>query len=327
MSASHAMTVPGSRIPFRPMQAVVVAALLLVALAGCGDKGGQKAAAPSVEQQQYAAGEQLWRTQRREALVTPDGWTTLVGLHWLTLKSHYIGSGERSGIRLAAGPVALGMVTRNGGSVTFTPERGLVLTLDGQPLTASRVELRTDREGPASVVGFDDGRGQMTVIDRAGNLALRIKHADALTRTQFKGLDYWPPQLDWRITAKFIPHPAGTTLDVIDMAGMTERLPNPGALEFQRDGRTFQLETLDEGDETLTVIFADNTSGHETYGQGRRIDVLRPDTGGQVVIDFNRAYNPPAAFTLFSTCALPPNQNRIDLAVTAGEKRYGGPRQ
>ena len=327
MSASLAMTVPASRNPFRPVHAVVVSTLLLVALAGCSDKTAQKAAAPSAEHQRYAAGEQLWRTQRREALVTPDGWTTLVGLHWLTLKSHYIGSGERSGIRLAAGPVALGMVTRNNGSVTFTPERGLVLTLDGQPLNAPRVELRTDREGPPSVVGFDEGRGQMTVIDRAGNLGLRIKHADALTRTQFKGLDYWPPQLDWRITAKFIPHPAGTTLDVVDIAGMTETLPNPGALEFQRDGRTFQLETLDEGDETLSVIFADNTSGSESYAQGRRLDVLRPDSSGQVVLDFNRAYNPPAAFTLFSTCVLPPKQNRIDLAVTAGEKRYGGPRQ
>ena len=96
MSASLAMTFPRSRVPFRPMQAAVVATLVLVALAGCGDKAAQKAAAPSAEEQQYIAGEQLWRAQRREGLITPDGWTTLVGLHWLTLKSHYIGSGERS---------------------------------------------------------------------------------------------------------------------------------------------------------------------------------------------------------------------------------------
>jgi len=295
------------------------------ALAGCGDKSSSTPHAPSAEEQRYSEGEALWRAQRREALITPDGWTTLVGLHRLTLKSHYVGSSERSGMRLAVGPASLGMFTRNGRGVIFTPERGLVLTLDGQPLTESRVALRSDLDGAPSVLGFDDGRGQLTVIDRGGDLFLRVKHADALTRTQFKELDYWPPQLDWRIEATFVPHPAGTTLQAVNLLGQTETLPNPGALAFQRDGRAWQLELIDEGNETLTVLFADATSGHETYGQGRRIDVLRPDAGGKVVLDFNRAYNPPAAFTLFTTCTTPPVQNRLDMPIRAGEKIYGGP--
>lgn len=295
-------------------------------LAGCGDKASQSQAAPTAEAQRYIDGEMLWRTQRREALVTPDGWTTLVGLHRLTLKSHYVGSSERSGMRIAVGPASLGMFTRNGPGVIFTPERGLVLTLDGQPLAESRVALRSDLDGPPSVVGFDDGRGQLTVIDRGGDLFLRVKHADALTRTQFKELDYWPPQLDWRIEATFVPHPPGTTLQAVNLLGQTETLKNPGALAFQRDGRALQLELIDEGSETLTVLFADSTSGRESYSQGRRIDVLRPDTSGKVVLDFNRAYNPPAAFTLFTTCTTPPVQNRLDLPIRAGEKLYGGPR-
>lgn len=307
---------------------LLVGALLPLAfvLAGCGDKASEKRVAPSAEEQRYIDGEMLWRAQRREALITPDGWTTLVGLHRLTLKSHYVGSGERSGMRIAVGPASLGMFTRNGQSVTFAPEQGLVLTLDGQPLTDSQVVLRTDLDGAPSVVGFDDGRGQLTVIDRGGDLFLRVKHADALTRTQFKELDYWPPQLDWRIEATFVPHPPGTTLQAVNLLGQTETLKNPGALAFQRDGRTLQLELIDEGDETLTALFADATSGSETYGQGRRIDVLRPDSSGKVVLDFNRAYNPPAAFTLFTTCTTPPVQNRFDLPIRAGEKRYGGTR-
>mgnify|MGYP002382117902 CR=1 FL=1 len=319
---------PPSRLHRRRVSLPLVAALLSLAfaLAGCGDEASKQAGPPSAETQRFIDGETLWRAQRREALVTPDGWTTLVGLHRLTLKSHYVGSSERSGMRLAVGPASLGMFTRNGPGVIFTPERGLVLTLDGQPLTAGRVSLRSDLDGAPSVLGFDDGRGQLTVIDRGGDLFLRVKHADALTRTGFKELDYWPPQPDWRIEATFVPHPAGTTLQAVNLLGQTETLPNPGALAFQRDGRSWQLELIDEGSETLTVLFADATSGHETYGQGRRIDVLRPDAGGKVVLDFNRAYNPPAAFTLFTTCTTPPVQNRLDMPIRAGEKLYGGPR-
>jgi len=321
---------PRSRPPFlsRLLGGALLPSVLMAAfvLPGCGDKASQKQAAPTAEEQRYIDGEMLWRAQRREALVTPDGWTTLVGLHRLTLKSHYVGSSDRSGMRIAVGPASLGMFTRNGRSVTFTPEHGLVLTLDGQPLTDSQVVMRTDLDGAPSVVGFDDGRGQLTVIDRGGDLFLRVKHADALTRTKFKELDYWPPQLDWRIDATFVPHPPGTTLQAVNLLGQTETLKNPGALAFQRDGRSLQLELIDEGDETLTVLFADSTSGHETYGQGRRIDVLRPDSSGKVVLDFNRAYNPPAAFTLFTTCTTPPVQNRLDLPIRAGEKLYGGPR-
>ncbi len=295
---------------------------MLMLLAACGDKSSTpEKPALSADEAQYLSDENLWRIQRQEKLTQPDGWTSLIGLHWLTLPSHYVGSSARSGIRIAAGPESLGMFTRDGQRVFFTPDRGVPLTLDGEPLKG-RVELKDDSQGTPSVVGFDEGKGKLTVIQRGGNRGLRVKHADALTRTQFQAIQYWPPDRDWRVEATFVPHPAGKTLPIATIIGTTENTPNPGALEFQREGKTFRIEALDQGENTLSLIIADLTSGHESYGAGRYLDVPRPDAQGKVVIDFNRAYNPPCAFTPFATCPLPPNENRLDLAITAGEKRY-----
>ncbi len=300
---------------------------MLMMLAACGDKSSTSdKPALSVDEAQYLSDENLWRIQRQEKLTQPDGWTSLIGLHWLTLPSHYVGSSARSGIRLAAGPDSLGMFTRDGQRVFFTPERGVPLTLDDEPLKGSRVELKDDSQGAPSVVGFDEGKGKLTVIQRGGNRALRVKHADALARTQFQAIEYWPPSRDWRIEATFVPHPAGKTLPISTIIGTTDDTPNPGALEFQHEGKTFRIEALDQGESTLSLIIADRTSGHESYGAGRYLDVPRPDAQGKVVIDFNRTYNPPCAFTPFATCPLPPNENRLDLAITAGEKRYNAKR-
>lgn len=321
----HAIQTGGNDLGFRNSLGAlrIVALSLLALLSACGDKkSGAEDAAMSAAQAQYLSDENLWRIQRQENLTKPDGWSSLIGLHWLSLPSHYVGSSARSGIRIAIGPPSLGMFQRKGDRVFFTPESGVPLTLDDKPFRG-RVELKDDGSGAPSVLGFDEGKGKLTVIVRGGNRALRVKHADAPTRLQFKGLDYWPADRDWRIEATFVPNPAGTTLPIATIIGTTENTPNPGALEFQRDGKAYRIEALDQGEDTLSLIIADRTSGHESYGAGRYLDVPRPDANGKVVIDFNRAYNPPCAFTQFATCPLPPNQNRLDLAITAGEKRYG----
>jgi uncharacterized protein len=298
------------------------ALLLCAALAACG---GEDAAIVPKADPQYQAEIEQWRQLRREDLTRPDGWTSLVGLHWLTLKAHYAGS-QRSGIKLMHGPPSLGMFSHQGERVFFTPEAGVALTLDGQPLGRGRIELYDDRKPVPSVLGFDDGKGQLTVIRRGDRHALRVKHADAATRTQFAGLDYFPIDSAWRIQAKFTPHPPGTAIPVVSILGHTENTPSPGTLEFQHDGRSFKIQTFHRGQDGLSILVADRTSGHDTFGQGRFVDLLAPDNTGNVTIDFNRAYNPPCAFTTFGTCPTPPADNRLDIAITAGEKRYRGQR-
>ena len=219
------------------------------------------------------------------------------------------------------------MVAREGGKVWFVPERGLKLTLDGKPLTG-RVRLLTDREdGGPSVLGFDDGKGRLTVIQRGDRQALRVKDADAPSRTRFTRLDYWPLDKGWRIEGRFVPHEAGKTLPIVDIVGIVTAQPNPGAVEFARDGRTWRIEAIGEPDGALFLVFADRTSGHGSYPAGRFLDVEAPGKDGKVVLDFNRAYDPPCAFTPFATCPLPPPENRLDLRIDAGEKAYAKPEQ
>ncbi len=299
------------------------ATLLALGMVGCGDKDAAPAASAAVDPT-FAAEQQQWRQQRYTELHAPDGWTSLVGLHWLEHKAHYIGSGPGSGIRLAVGPAKLGMVARNGDTVTFTPERGVALSVDGTPLTG-RIRFNSDRDAAPTLIAFDDGKGQLSLIHRGARYALRVKHADAFSRSGFTGLTYWPGGPDWRITARFVPHPPGKTLPIVDITGLTTEMPNSGALEFERDGKTWQLEALGEPGRDLFVIFGDRTSGHGSYPAGRYLDLPPPDASGKVIIDFNHAYNPPCAFTPFATCPLTPPENRLDLRVEAGEQAYHAP--
>jgi uncharacterized protein (DUF1684 family) len=291
-----------------------------LALAACG-KDAAPPAAPKQPSAAFLADENAWRATRRERLLEPDGWTSLIGLHWIELKTHFVGSGADNGIRLAMGPPKMGMLQQENGHLFFVPEKGVALTIDGEPMRG-RTELRDDKSETPSKIGFDDGKGVMTVIERSGRHALRVKHADAPTRTGFVGLDYWPADPSWKIEGRFVANAPGKTLPIVDIIGATNDEPNPGAVEFQRDGKTYRIEAIDEGDGDLFLVFADRTNGHGSYGAGRFLDAGKAGADGKVTLDFNRAYNPPCAFTSFATCPLPPPENRLDLAIAAGEKKY-----
>ncbi|WP_152597968.1 DUF1684 domain-containing protein [Novilysobacter arseniciresistens] len=306
-----------------PFHLLLAATLACAALAGCSDSDSDTQETDmSAETAAFHADLQAWRDQRREALLAPDGWASLIGLHWIERGPHYLGSDTDNGIQLGLGPEHMGMIELGPDGVRFVPEEAVALTVDGAPLTGATM-LRTDEDpqGP-SVLGFDEGRGQATVIRRGGRHALRVRHADAATRTGFSGLDYWPADPDWQVEATFIPHPPGQTIEVANIIGSTDATPNPGAYEFERDGTTYRIEALDEGGDELFLVFGDRTNGHGSYGAGRFLYAPKPGADGRAVLDFNRSYNPPCAFTMFATCPLPPLENRLDLAITAGEKAY-----
>jgi len=308
--------------------ATAIVGFAVIALAGCkrdNTNGEQAMNAPSAAELAFDRSEQAWRDKRRTDLLKPDGWSSLIGLHWLDPGAHYIGSDAGNGIRLAMGPPHLGMMDIAGKQVRFVPDKTTALTLDGQPFTAA-APLRTDADkaGP-SVIGFDDGKGQATVIERNDRYALRVKHADAPSRMQFVGLDYWPAEPGWKIKGKLIPHTPARTMEIANIIGSMDAMANPGVVEFQHDGKAYRIEALDEGEGVLFLVFADRTNGHGSYGAGRFLDAPMPDANGTVVLDFNQARNPPCAFTAFATCPLPPPENRLDLAITAGEKAYHKP--
>ncbi|RZA27973.1 MAG: DUF1684 domain-containing protein [Lysobacteraceae bacterium] len=299
---------------------LALAALLLLPLGGC-DRGKAPVVEPPALDVDFLADDAAWRAERRQDLLRPDGWTSLVGLHWLELKAHYLGSSAGSGIRLAVGPPRLGLVEQRDGRLYFTPERGVALTLDGAPLKG-RVELHSDHDPQPSLLGFDQGKGLLAVIKRGDRFGLRVKHADAPSRLQFTGVESWPADPGWKLEGRLLPHPPGKTLPIVDIIGTAIDASNPGVVEFIRDGKTYRIEAMGEPGQPLFLVFADRTSGHGSYPAGRFMDVPGADAQGRVVLDFNRAYNPPCAFTPFATCPLPPPENRLDLAITAGEKAY-----
>lgn len=302
-----------------PRLSVLLLSCLL--LAACSGTTPPPVATEPKADMEFLADNAVWKTERRQDLLKPDGWTSVVGLHWLELKSHWIGSSPGAGMKLEAGPPRLGLVQQDNGRVWFTPERGLALTANGQPLKG-RIELLPDTSPTPTVIGFDDGKGLLSLIKRGNRLGLRLKNADAPARLDFGTLDYWPPQTDWRIRGHFVPAPAGSTVAIVDITGTAIQADSPGKVEFERDGKAWSLTAMDGGQGQLFLVLADGTSGHGSYPAGRFLDVDAPDAQGNVVLDFNRLYNPPCAFTEFATCPLPPAENRLTLPITAGEKVY-----
>jgi uncharacterized protein (DUF1684 family) len=123
------------------------------------------------------------------------------------------------------------------------------------------------------------------------------------------------------VSAKFTAHPPGSKLAITNVLGMVEPMDNPGTVTFTRDGKPYTLEAVDEGDHQLFLMYADRTSGHESYPASRFLYADYPDAQGNTIVDFNKGYSPPCAFTDYATCPLPPASNRLDLAITAGEKK------
>ncbi|MGC3982001.1 MAG: DUF1684 domain-containing protein [Steroidobacteraceae bacterium] len=160
-------------------------------------------------------------------------------------------------------------------------------------------------------------------IERGGKYGIRVRDIEHPARKQFAGLEYFPISMDWRIEARFEPYVPSKRINIINILGMTEAMESPGALVFNKEGHSWRLDAILESpsDDQLFVMLTDGSSGRESYGAGRYLYIPKP--GNEPIwLDFNKAYNPPCAFTEFATCPLPPKQNRLSLSIEAGEKKY-----
>ncbi len=269
---------------------------------------------PSLEAETRA-----WHQKRLAHLTSEEGWLSLVGLFWLQEGDNRLGSGEDNDFVFPAGtPARIGTLTRQGTQVTFTPAAGVSLTKGGQPFTGGAVGTG---EGPADTLGL--GALRFYLIPRGDKLGLRVKNPEAPARKQFHGIPTWPVDAAWRIEGRFEPSPAPKKLAVPTVLGTVEDMDSPGTLVFQVQGQEYRLDpVLESPTGPFFVIFGDQTNRDASYGAGRFLYV-DPPKDGRVVLDFNRAYNPPCAFSPYATCPLPPAQNRLKLRVEAGEKRYG----
>lgn len=265
---------------------------------------------------------QQWRSGRIERLKKPDGWLSLVGLHWIEPGTHSVGSGKGNDIELATGPAHIGTLTLKDGKVLLLLDPSSEALVDGKPATAA-VELKSDAKDTPTSVSFNHGDASFQLIERSDRYALRVHDAQARTRTGFRGIDYFEIDPAWRFNARFEAHPPGKTIQVASVINTIDSMANPGVVVFEKDGKSYRLEAVDEGDGQLFLMFADRTNGKSTYGF--RFLYADPPKNGMTVVDFNKSYNPPCVFTHYATCPLPPPENRLDLGITAGEKKYASP--
>ena len=311
----------------------IAVAIGLLALAGCqqqqttqGSTASTNAAEPArIDRTAFEQDVAKWRSARVERLRKPDNWLSLVGLHWVEPGVHQLGMAESNDIQLRTGPAKLGTLKLADGKAAFTPDPNVGATIDGKPATgeiALKSDTTTDPNGP-TIVAFNNGSANFQVIERSGNFALRVKDANAPTRTGFLGIDYFDMDQAWRVNARFEPHPKGQTIPMATVINTIEPMMNPGTLVFDKDGKTFRLEAVDEGDGRMFLVYSDHTNGKSTYAAGRFVYADAPKNG-MTVLDFNKSYNPPCVFTHYATCPLPPPENRLDLTITAGEKSYRG---
>ncbi len=295
----------------RTLMPTLFATLTMTLLTGCGNHVDSQTEETKLVE--------AWRAKRVTNLTSENGWLTLAGLYWLQEGANGFGRATSNALVLdhPALQDTAGVFELRDGRVSFTAAAGSNITHDGPPIT--HIDLQTDAAGKPTVL--QAGSLRFHAIERAGKFGVRVRDIEHPSRKTFTGLNYFPISIDWRIQARFEPHVPSKRIAIVNILGMTEPMESPGALVFDRDGKTWRLDTILESptDTELFVMFTDATSGRESYGAGRYLYVPKP-TNDHVWLDFNQAYNPPCTFTEFATCPLPPRQNRLQLAVRAGEK-------
>jgi len=305
----------------------LVFALLGLGL-GCGAaaSAGQGQISSAADEEVLAAWE-AWRTARHDSLAGEEGWLSLVALGWLDAPSTTVGSEPGSQISLPAdhAPARLGRLELRDGAAWLVPGPGGTITGDDAPGTG---ELALTPHEPGPPPRPAGGPLRMHVIARAGRLGLRVKDRESAARLGFHGPEVFPYDASFRVPARFEPAGEGETLPITNVLGQQVEEPLAGRLRFALGGvertllATWAGTTPEEG---LSLMVRDATSDEGTsYGAGRYLEVDAPDASGRTSIDFNFAYTPPCGYTDFATCPLPPSDNELAVAITAGERAPEG---
>jgi uncharacterized protein (DUF1684 family) len=265
-----------------------------------------------------------WREEREDRLKADGGWLTLAGLFWLKEGENTFGTDPSSDIVLPEGsaPARAGSFVFEEGETVLKLSKDVDGRIEERPVSGPRV-IRPDTIGEPDELEI--GALTLYVIHRGERYGIRVKDANSPVRRSFSGLRWFDIDEDWRIEARWVAYPSPRPLRVPNVLGDVTTMPSPGRAEFAIDGQVVSLDGVlpDPHSTSLFFILRDETSGDETYGAGRFLYSDLPKQG-HVVLDFNKAYNPPCAFTPYATCPLPPRQNWLPVTVSAGEKAYEG---
>lgn len=294
----------------------IVSIFLQIVISGCNKKQGIDVAV-------YQKDVKQWQTKRAERLTKDDGWLSLAGLFWLKEGENKMGTDSSNVIifPLDRSPEYAGSIFLKNGELRLKAAKGVEIKVKDSIVSA--MKLQSDQSGKAEPTIMNLGSLTFYVIKRAEQFGVRVKDKDNPARLNFKGLEYFPIDSGWRFEAKFEPYNPVKIIPIVNVLNQVSNDTCPGAVVFEMDGKSYRFDALKE-DKELFIIFHDETAGKETYGMGRFLYADMPDSNNNVALDFNKAYNPPCAFTVFATCPTPPEQNYLIFRVEAGEKKYSG---
>ena len=262
-----------------------------------------------------------YRAKSEATLKSDEGWLTVAGLHWLKPGETTVGADPKSGFVLPAGkaPAKAGVFRFDGKKVSLKAEPGSGIQVNGKPFTEGA--LVDDGAGRTSDL-VTLGDLTMTIIDRGGKIGIRLRDKKSKYRKEFTHRSWYPVKADYKVKGKFLPYQTPKKLRVATVIeGVVEEHESPGEIEFALGGGVHKAQVLKAGEGQLWLIFRDRSSNKTTYPAGRFLygELAKDNT---VVFDFNKAYNPPCAFTPFATCPLPTRQNWLKVAIEAGELTY-----
>jgi uncharacterized protein len=276
------------------------------------------AGATDVNSAAYKADYDKWKSELTDDL--KKNWLTLVGLFWLKEGTNRVGGDHRDEVPLPEGkvPAQVGTIDFHGGKAVFTAAPGVKVASGDKPVTT--IELQPDTSGKPTVLQV--GEVRMHMIQRKERYGMRVKDPHSKELAEFNGSQYFPLSQNFVVTANFIPYDKTKKVSVPTQIGQDAEMDSPGYVEFTLNGQKQHLQALDEGANELFFVIKDQTSGKGTYPAGRFLNSSMPKDG-KVELDFNRAYNPPCAWTPYATCPLPPKENYMSVPVSAGEKFAG----
>ena len=245
-----------------------------------------------------------------------QNWLTLAGLFWLKPGENTFGSDKSNAVVFPSGPAHAGSFVLQNDEVTVKFLPGADARMAGKPVKVAK--LPPDTSGTQAVVEM--GSLRMRVIQRGSRMGIRLKDVDNPAVRNYRGPVFYPVQLHYRVTATWVPSEGKKLVDVPNVLGDVTPTPISGQARFKLNGHEFQLTDLGgDPDKRLFFVFNDLTSRTDTYPGGRFLET-DPVRNGTVVLDFNKAYNPPCAVTPYATCPLAPKENRLAIAIPAGEK-------
>jgi len=255
-----------------------------------------------------------WKTLREKNV--KNNWATLSGLYWLETGENSFGSDSSSTVMFPAGtPAKIGVYYLFGDDLQLVVEPGVEVLLDDS--VVSKI-LISNEFNPK--LRYDDF--EWLIIKRGNEFGIRLWDQQSENLKTFKDLVYYPLSNKWVVEAEFHYYDPPKLIPLENVVEMLIDTPSPGYLSFEIGGQPHTLDMLDGGEEEFFVIFADQTNEEETYNLGRYMYIPRPGEDNITYLDFNKAFNPPCAFTAFATCPLPPTQNVLSIPIRAGEKAY-----